>query len=1028
MGFTVNQNKAILEPTSNIIVSAGAGSGKTSVLTQRVIKKLENGVDINKLLILTFTNAAAKEMKTRIRDGISENNNLKEQLNLLDSAYITTFDSFALSVLKKYHYLVNVSKNVSVVDSTLINLKKREILTEILNEKYENSSLKFKELISIFFTKDDKEFVKYLISLDNQLSLNTKKEEYLNKYLEENYNDLIIDKNISMFLNLLRIKTNRIKNNLEQLSNLDYEYYESLCDLLKKLLSANKYEDYKIQYKLPNVPKNSSDEIKKLKKEISEILKEISNLTTYNDLEDVKQTILSTYDYAKEIKDILLKLNLKLNDYKLNNDLYEFNDIAILAINIIKNNSNVQNELKNSFEEIMIDEYQDTNDIQEEFISLIANHNVYVVGDIKQSIYRFRNANPYIFKNKYNSYKNNIDGQKIDLIDNFRSRKEVVEDINLIFSSIMNDTYGGTNYINNLMNFGNLNYLSDGNNNIDNHMEILNYQYTKEDKFHSSEIEAFIIAKDIINKVKNNYQVYQKDVGLRNVKYSDFAILIDKSSKFDLYKKIFEYFKIPLNNCQDETIKDDLVINLLKNLLNLINKISKGELDADFKYSMMSVLRSPLANYNDDEIFKLFLNDSFMSNEIYLKCQKLASLCDSMSVKEFVLKVMAEFEFYENIVKIGNFKENNVKLDYILNMIEQFADIGYTIDDFSDYFNEVLDEENDIKLNLNNSLNDAVKIMTIHKSKGLEFPICYFPALNNKFNNKDIQSKFLYSKDLGFILPYYDGEIKTTIYDTIYKTNYKCEEISERIRLFYVALTRAREKIILVTCNLGEKEIVLDDYTYLKANNYNVFLNAIYGKLVKYVKEVSKEDLGLTHDYNLIKENNYQNYILKSTEKLEVSEYKLPDTIIEDNSYSKKNHELIDDHTKKNIEMGLKFHEYLEYLDFNNPDYNLIPDFYKNKIQKFLQLNILKNIKNGKIYKEYEFAFEDNGNNYHGIIDLMIVYDDYIDIIDYKLSNIDDENYLKQLNGYKKYIENKMLKTVNLYLYSIMNNELKNIF
>ena len=206
----------------------------------------------------------------------------------------------------------------------------------------------------------------------------------------------------------------------------------------------------------------------------------------------------------------------------------------------------------------MIDEYQDTNDIQENFISMIENNNVYMVGDIKQSIYRFRNANPYIFKNKYDSYADNDGGLKIDLVKNFRSREEVLDNINEIFNYIMDNDIGGAEYHeSHEMVFGNNSYIEEGKTEQEYNMEILEYHYDKDSKYTKEEIEIFTIADDIINKISNKFKVFDKDEKLlRDITYNDFVILMDRTTDFDLYKKIFEYKGIPLTLYKDDKLNN----------------------------------------------------------------------------------------------------------------------------------------------------------------------------------------------------------------------------------------------------------------------------------------------------------------------------------------------------------------------------------------------------------------------------------------------------------------------------------------
>ena len=460
--WTEEQLKAINTDGSNIIVSAGAGSGKTAVLTERVITKIRKGISIDKLLILTFTKAAAAEMKERIRIAIKKENN-KQELDLLDSAYITTFDSFALSIVKKYHYLANISKNVNIGNENIFKLEKEKILDEIFERHYQQKNKEFIKLISDFCVKDDTEIRDYILKIREKLDAKVDSEKYLQEYLDSYYSDSNMNNIVKSYTNILQSKIYEIKESLEDISYyVDSNYYQKLEEILTPLLGSNIYREIKdsLNIKLPPLPRGSDIEVKSKKEAINDLIKLLKELTIYESEDEITSSINMTKDYAKAIIEILLELDKKIKAFKFVNDIYEFNDIALLAIKIVKDNSDAREELKNSFNEILIDEYQDTSDIQETFINLIGNNNVYVVGDIKQSIYRFRNANPYIFKNKYDSYTKNIDGIKIDLNKNFRSRSEVINNINLIFSYIMDEVVGGANYKkDHEMSFGNTTIL-----------------------------------------------------------------------------------------------------------------------------------------------------------------------------------------------------------------------------------------------------------------------------------------------------------------------------------------------------------------------------------------------------------------------------------------------------------------------------------------------------------------------------------------------------------------------------------------
>ena len=420
MAWTNEQKEAIYTEGTNIIVSAGAGSGKTAVLTERVLEKVKKGISVDNLLILTFTKMAAKEMKERIGDKLKKEG-LTSELAKLDTADITTFDAYALSVVKKYHYYLNVSKDINIIDGSVITLYKRKILKDIFEELYEENNHEFIDFIQEYCIKDDKDIFEFILNINSKLDLKTNKREYLDNYINTVYDEVKIDNDIDNYIKVILKLISNINDYLEYID--DDDYLAKLYDVISPLLSAKSYDDIRsnISIKLP-ILRGASDITREYRDKIKSTIDEIKKLTTYDSYDDIKRGILSTKGNAKVIIDIIKKLDDITYNYKVKYNSYEYSDISALAIKLVRDNKEIREEIKNNLNEILIDEYQDTNDVQEEFISYISNNNVYMVGDIKQSIYRFRNANPYIFKNKYDTYSNNIGGIKIDLNKNFRSR------------------------------------------------------------------------------------------------------------------------------------------------------------------------------------------------------------------------------------------------------------------------------------------------------------------------------------------------------------------------------------------------------------------------------------------------------------------------------------------------------------------------------------------------------------------------------------------------------------------------------
>jgi len=1037
--WTEEQSQAINLEGCNILVSAGAGSGKTAVLSERALRKVTEGVNIDEVLILTFTKAAAYEMMLRIRDKIAKNG-YTEQVNRIDKAYITTFDSFALSIVKKYHDRLNLAKNVSIVDENVISLLKKETLDEIFNDYYYKQDETFLKLITDFSLRDDKEIKKYILSINDKLDLKYDKNYYLDTYLQEYYNRENINAKHEEYVSNLLKTISKIENSLNRLELvLDGDNYFSYVEVLSPLLNSETYDDIKSNIqdvKLPRLTKNSTEEEKMLKEEIKNYLSELETMTIFDSSEKMINDYLDTRDYIKVMIDIIKELDKRILTYKMKNNVFEFVDISKLAIDLVVKYKDIREELKDYFNEIMIDEYQDTSDLQEQFINLIENNNTYMVGDIKQSIYRFRNANPLIFKTKYDNYAKEIGGKKIDLNKNFRSRKEVLDNINQFFDFIMDDDFGGANYQeSHRMVFGNNTYINEGLTDQNYNINIYNYHIEKDSpykKYTKDEVEAFIIASDIQKKIKDKYQVFDKDTCiLRDITYSDFVILMDRSSKFTLYKKIFEYMKIPLTILKDENIMDQNEVYLVKNILKLIECLETKTFENSFKYSFTSIARSYLFSYNDDEIFTIIKNNAYFETEIIKKAQEIVNVLPTLDLKQIIKQIIEKFEFSKKIITYGNVGMGLSVLEYFQDLATNLQELGYDYHKFIAYLEYIIESGKEIKIPVSVGNSNSCQIMTIHKSKGLEYPICYYSGLSAPFNISDLKEKVLFDNEYGIITPSFIDGYQDTFYKMLLKKKYVKEEISEKIRLFYVALTRCKEQMIIVT-SLDEEETTVEEGVVVssKREQYKSFLDilkSIYEIIAEYIVNINLENIPLSQDYRILNVTKLEKESKQNN--LKVIEYDKKESVVETKYFSKTIYNLIDKETKNNLEFGLRIHELLETVDFKNPELEKldISEYEKELITSFLNQPLLSNIKNANILKEYEFYTIEDNNEKHGIIDLMLEYDDHIDIIDYKLKHVDDNDYLNQLHGYQNYIKTKTNKQVNIYLYSVLDSKIRQI-
>lgn len=1024
--WTNEQQLAINHEGENIIVSAGAGSGKTAVLSERVLRKLKSGVGIKQLLILTFTKAAAAEMRERIRANIKKNPDLASQLLELDGAYITTFDSYSLSLVKKYHYLLNVSKNIQIGEASVFTIRENEFLDEILMRRYENPTSNFTKLIYDFCTKDDDSLKKSILKINHALDLRYDKVEYLTSYIDTFYQPDTIESYCQLYVSKLFSLQEEMQNIIESLCPLlEEKVSEKVYSFYRKFLDSKTYDEMvgSLDERAPQTPRNSEDDVKAYFAKLSELRKRAKDYLVYPSYQEMKDAIWATEGYAKEIVSILLELDQKMMELKHEEDTYDFTDISKMAIQLLLDHPDIKEEVKQSFQEIMIDEYQDTSDLQETFISLIANHNVYMVGDIKQSIYRFRNANPYIFKEKYENYQKGIDGFKIDLNKNFRSRKEVLDNVNLMFDLLMDSVVGGADYkASHRMVFGNNSYEEQGKSDTSHQMEVYRYDYDKSSEYSKEEIEAFWIAQDIKKKIESGYLVYnfkEENAKPRPCKYQDFVIMLDRSTNFGLYKKIFTYFGIPLAVKKDESIKSTTDLLLFSNILTFIFKIYHHEYDTMYYHTYASIARSFLFSLSDQEIFQTITGKRITESSIYQLAEPIAKELDGLSTTELLDRILTAFSYYEKLLCVGDIDSALARIDNLKRIAKGFESIGMTPSMFQEYLVELTENDQlDLKYKVSEDASNAVQIMTIHASKGLEFPICYFASLDVKFNMRDMNDRFLYDNKTGIITPYFKEGIGDTILKSLYKERYTMEEVSEKIRLFYVAVTRAKEKMIFVLPS-REWDKGTDYDSKVSWSSLADMLDSIRDVLSPYTLSIDLKDIPLTHAYHTLTKKEYPTSFSHYVEE----EISIPVKPIGQERFSKTTSHILSKQELRAMKFGEHMHEVFESIDILHPNLEKLSKFEKEKVTLFLKHDIVRNAPQ-TVYQEYEFMTELDGKMQHGIIDLLLQYENRYVIIDYKLKEVTDEAYRKQLDGYKKYIYQKTGKPVEAYLYSILDDRM----
>lgn len=1032
--FTNDQLKAINHRGGNILVSAGAGSGKTAVLSERVISLLNEGIKINQLLILTFTNAAALEMKERIFKKMQEHENLHDQLELIESSDITTFDAFNLKLIKQYHYYLNISENVVIGDEISFEIEKTKILTRIFETAYRGENPDLLELIDKYSIFDDTNLQKKIISLhstyQNQLHL----PDIETYFLENTLND--------QFFKYEQILFNQINEIDDLYSEYDEfvdpcleNFKEKLAGVHTKIKECISYD--KLFYlkstgiKFPGVPRNDFDNKEDFKilhtlykKKVNLLLENVFNYSK----EEAIYKVVETKKYALTLFSIIKQLDEQLMEYKKSISSFDFADITKLSIELLTKNINICEKIKHQFKEILIDEYQDTNDFQDHFINLISNNNTYMVGDVKQSIYGFRNANPKNFANLEKQYnQDNTQGTVINLMKNFRSRSDVLEDVNYIFNNLMTEPFGGVNYDKSQqLTFGNKTFeLANGFSTSN--FDIITYKKDElKDNFDKLEpryYEPLLIGFDIIKRINQEEQVLNlKTQQLENLNYGHIAILTRSKTSYDDYVEVFEHLGIIIDSQKEAIFKRNDDTLFFKSIFKIITtKMYNQEekLTNEFCLNLISILRSFIIELDDEKIYNFILNQQ-TCNEINLVLSKIINLktLKDNSLTELFDTIIDQFSVFKYISKLTAPMEVTKRIMHIRQMCVQFDQEGKKLSELNEYFEYMFINELDVKLDMPNTSTNAVKLMTIHKSKGLEFPVVYLPSLTSKIKQNNNDMDMYLTSEEGLILPFITDYIKEKTF--LYKLHEYSETqdaISETIRLMYVAMTRAKEKIIFVTNSDFER--IKNQHNFKTLNSLLQFHSPDIKKFIKHNLYFNNEEIeNFILGKKIINEIPIETIHKKYTHKfIEKPKQKLS-TI----SGSHKIDTILTKKERDNLKLGTKIHAILEHSDLKSLN---VSKEENPKIQK-----ILLNMQKQPIFQTYinmypEFEFKKDEKI--GFIDLVLEFDDKFLIVDYKLKDIDKPEYVDQLKFYQDVLISMVDKPVEMLLYSLLDNKFKTI-
>ncbi|MFW5914034.1 MAG: UvrD-helicase domain-containing protein, partial [Bacillota bacterium] len=761
-------------------------------------------------------------------------------------------------------------------------------------------------------------------------------------------------------------------------------------------------------------------------------------------------------DHIETIIRILKDFDAEYKAMQRQEEVFDFSTVASLALDLIHEHESVREELRQNTHEIMVDEYQDTNAMQEAFLRVVGNHNLYMVGDVKQSIYRFRHADPTIFMEKYEAYRAGKDGYLIDLTENFRSRSEVIEGINRLFEGVMDTTVGGVAYDERqALKAKNPLYQEQWKEDDPYGLDILLYEEETNkallEKFSKKELEMFLVAREIKAQVERKTYIATAS-GLRPITYGDHAILLDRASDFETFKKVFEFVGVPINIHRNVRFIDHDEVILVRSLLTLIAAMDdKALYHASFKHAFMSVMRSFAFEMDDDSIvkqvmalpdhpvqpfekFEGYVLESFLP--FFKKVESLRQKARRTPVDGLLHELYHAFDLLTKTVRLQNTREAKARLDYMVEVAREEAKKGTTLNGFAKHLKALVEAESDIELSLKSDFDaNTVHMLTIHKSKGLEFPVVYLPHLFNTFMHDTNRERF--KRSLGFLIPYDNEGYDEHFLYPLYRTMEKTEDVSERLRVLYVALTRAKERVVLPffdpkvrdTFTTDENGLV-DVYDRRRYRSFHEIFMSVIERFETNIRRVSLDDYepDTKYRFDIDRKESFESEALEKTYR-SVGEAPVEEKRA---SYSKGVGALVDPGTLDALDYGNKLHEAFERIDFQEPvppqlDALDLSEKEKTLILAFFDSSLMSSLSIRRVFKEYPFALEEEEGLRSGFIDLLIETDDAFIVIDYKLKGIEDEAYQSQIEGYVATLSPLVEKRVEGYLYSILDKTFKKV-
>ena len=922
---TAEQIQAIYSSGQNILVSASAGSGKTFVMAERILDQLARGVEIRQLFISTFTVKAATELKERLEKKISQQiqetqdvelkKHLGRQLADLPNAAIGTMDSFTQKFLTKHGYLLDLSPNFRILQNESEQLLlKNEVFRQVFESHYQGKEQgKFSQLVKNFAgrSKDARGLRKQVYMIYDFLQSTSNPQAWLdNSFLKgfEKADFTVAKEKLAEDIkerlwDLESFFRYHLENEAKEFGKAAYlESVQQVLDEISSLtheLTFNQYQE--VLERVVNISKDKGGraltnasrkaELLELKEAYNQERKDkFEKLIALNDqitlLKFQEKYHQESWDLAKTFQVFMRDFVVAYRQRKREENAFEFADISHYTIEILENYPQVRREYQERFHEVMVDEYQDTNHIQERMLELLSNgHNRFMVGDIKQSIYRFRQADPQIFNEKFHSFaQDGKEGQLILLKENFRSSSEVLDATNDVFKHLMDEEVGEISYdgMHQLV-FGNTDIQA----NPENKAEVLLYDkdvdgdYKEEEEFSTNKLtgEMRMVIKEIIH--------LHNDKG---VPFKDMALLTASRSRNDQVLLALSEYGIPVktDGAQSNYLQS-LEVQVMLDTLRVIHNPLQD-------FALVALMKSPMFSFDEDELARLALQKSEdkVQENFYEKLvnaqekiglqkdlikaelqKKLVFFMETVqdwrlyskthSLYDLIWKIYSDRFYYDYVGALPNGQARQANLYALALRADQFEKSNFKgLSRFIRMIDQVLEAQHDLANVAVAPPKDAVELMSIHKSKGLEFPYVFIINIDQQFNKQDSMSEVILSRKNGLGLKYVarvatdakeeyiPSTIKLSIPSLTYTQNeeeLQLASYSELMRLLYVAMTRAEKKLYLVGKGSREKleskeyptngKGLLTRETRLDATNFQDWIWSIY-------QAFSKEDLHFT--------------------------------------------------------------------------------------------------------------------------------------------------------------------------------------